>query len=60
VEVVSLLTRHRDQLDRLTQALLEAETLDEDEAYVAAGVPRERREPSLPAAVAASSDPSTI
>jgi cell division protease FtsH len=55
-DVLALLTRHRDQLDRLTEALLAAETLDEDEAYEAAGVPRERRDASAPAAVAAASD----
>jgi cell division protease FtsH len=41
-EVTRLLTEHRDRLDALTEALLAAETLDEDEAYAAAGVPRER------------------
>ena len=37
-----LLTEHRDQLDALTEALVAAETLDEDDAYAAARVPRER------------------
>ena len=32
--------RHRDRLDRLAHALLETETLDEDEAYAAAGIDR--------------------
>ena len=40
--VTQLLSEHRDRLDSLTQALLEAETLDEDEAYAAARVDRER------------------
>ncbi len=35
-----LLSRHREQLDALAERLLEAETLDEDEAYAAAGIPR--------------------
>jgi cell division protease FtsH len=35
-----LLSGHREQLDALAQRLLEAETLEEDEAYAAAGVPR--------------------
>jgi cell division protease FtsH len=37
-EVTQLLTEHRDQLDSLTHALLEAETLDAPDAYAAAGV----------------------
>ena len=39
-EVLQLLTVHREQLDSLTEALLKAETLDEDPAYAAAQVPR--------------------
>jgi cell division protease FtsH len=39
-EVVSLLTENRARLDALVSALLEHETLDEDDAYAAAGVPR--------------------
>lgn len=35
-----LLGRHREQLDALAERLLEAETLEEDEAYEAAGIPR--------------------
>jgi cell division protease FtsH len=38
-EVTKLLTEHRDQLDSLAHALLEAETLDAPEAYAAADVP---------------------
>jgi cell division protease FtsH len=41
-EVVRLIREHRSQLDSLVEALLERETLDEDEAYAAAGVPHER------------------
>jgi cell division protease FtsH len=37
-EVVALLTEHRAKLDSLAEALLEHETLDEDDAYRAAGV----------------------
>jgi cell division protease FtsH len=40
--VTQLLSEHRDRLDSLTEALLAAETLDEDEAYAAARVDRER------------------
>jgi cell division protease FtsH len=35
-----LLDTHREQLDALATALLEAETLEEAEAYAAAGIPR--------------------
>jgi cell division protease FtsH len=52
-EVTQLLTEHRDQLDSLAHALLEAETLDAPGAYAAAGVPMRTAE--LEAAVA--SDP---
>jgi cell division protease FtsH len=38
-EVTQLLTEHREKLDSLTERLLEKETLDQDEAYEAAGVP---------------------
>ena len=40
-EAVATLVAHREQLDRLAQALFAKETLDEDEAYAAAGVPRD-------------------
>jgi cell division protease FtsH len=39
-EVVALLRDNRERLDSLAQALLEHETLDEDDAYAAAGVTR--------------------
>jgi cell division protease FtsH len=45
-EAVRLLVEHRDQLERLAQALLKAETLDAKEAYAAAGVPAREQEPS--------------
>ncbi|MGH2968661.1 MAG: ATP-dependent zinc metalloprotease FtsH [Solirubrobacteraceae bacterium] len=53
-EVTQLLTEHRDKLDSLTAALLEAETLDEEEAYVAAGVRRDGREELGQPSIAAS------
>jgi cell division protease FtsH len=37
-EVTQLLTEHREQLDSLAHALIEAETLDAPDAYAAAGV----------------------
>jgi cell division protease FtsH len=36
---------HRDALDRLAHRLLERETLDEEEAYEIAGIPRRARQP---------------
>jgi cell division protease FtsH len=36
--VSALLQENRDRLERLTEALLENETLDEDAAYVAADI----------------------
>ena len=38
-DVVELLTRERDRLESLANALLERETLDQPEAYEVAGVP---------------------
>ncbi len=40
-EALSLLREHREQLARLAHKLLETETLDEDDAYAAAGISRE-------------------
>jgi cell division protease FtsH len=37
-----LLTENRERLDALAEALLEQETLDELDAYAAAGIPRQR------------------
>jgi cell division protease FtsH len=39
-EVIELLKQNRSKLDSLVKALLEHETLDEDDAYAAAGVER--------------------
>ena len=44
-QVVDLLTDKRDQLDNLADALLEHETLDQDDAYAAAGVEHRQSEP---------------
>jgi cell division protease FtsH len=43
-EVTRLLADHRDQLESLTLALLDAETLDAPDAYAAAGVSAHREE----------------
>jgi cell division protease FtsH len=45
-EVVTLLTENRARLDALASALLEKETLDEDDAYAAAGVKRPQATPA--------------
>ena len=42
-DAVDTLRSNREQLDRLAHTLLERETLNEDEAYAAAGVTREYR-----------------
>jgi cell division protease FtsH len=53
-EVTQLLTEHRDQLESLTHALLDAETLDALDAYAAVGVPMRATElapePAAPSA----------
>jgi cell division protease FtsH len=53
--VVALLSENRDKLDSLAHALLEHETLDEDDAYAAAGVQRANGRPAAVAARAAAS-----
>ena len=52
-DVVALLQDNRAKLDSLAQALLEHETLDEADAYAAAGVSPARNEPGSPQAIAA-------
>ncbi len=52
-EVLNLLTENRGRLDSLAAALVEHETLDEDDAYAAAGVPHERRPADAKAPLAA-------
>jgi cell division protease FtsH len=54
-QAVTTLRGSRDRLDRLAHTLLDRETLDEDEAYAAAGIPRE----TAPAAIARSRTPGT-
>jgi cell division protease FtsH len=39
-EAVTTLQKHRDQLRRLAEALIDHETLDEDDAYAVAGISR--------------------
>ncbi len=54
-EVVTLLTENRPRLDALASALLEHETLDEDDAYAAAGVTRPQATPAAELTAAARS-----
>jgi cell division protease FtsH len=46
-DVGALLREHRDQLEELAEALMAHETLDEAEAYAAAGIPHESGTPVL-------------
>jgi cell division protease FtsH len=56
-DVTALVGAHRDQLEALAQALLKAETLDESDAYAAAGMPsRAADSPQLTAGVATGGD----
>jgi cell division protease FtsH len=48
-DVLTLLRENRDRLDALAGALVENETLEEDEAYRVAGVDRPTREEPVPA-----------
>ncbi len=50
---MEVLRGNRERLDRLAHVLLDRETLDEDEAYAAAGVSRQ----TAPAAVARGETP---
>ena len=54
-DALRLLNEHRHQLDQLAHTLLEHETLDEDDAYAAAGIDRA----SAPGAVARGEAPGT-
>ena len=54
-QVVKLLRDNRDRLDHLAEALLEHETLDEDDAYATAGVAHAAAAPGEALAVAARS-----
>jgi cell division protease FtsH len=55
LEAIRTLRDNRDRLERLARTLLQRETLDEDEAYAAAGVPRE----GAPGAIARGEAPGT-
>jgi hypothetical protein len=45
-QAVATLSEHRDRLDALARALLDRETLDEDDAYAAAGISPEPERPA--------------
>ena len=45
-QVTRLMSSNRDKLDALAQVLLDRETLDQDEAYAAAGIERSARRPA--------------
>ena len=53
--MVTVLTENQARLDALASALLEHETLDEDDAYAAAGVTRPQATPAGEFAAAARS-----
>ena len=54
-QVVALLEENRDKLDSLAKALLEHETLDQEDAYAAAGVTMPSAQPAAPLSAAARS-----
>jgi cell division protease FtsH len=56
-EVLALLTENRSKLDSLAEALLAHETLDQDDAYAAAGI--ELRGPAAAGELAAAAQSST-
>jgi cell division protease FtsH len=58
-QVLALLEQNRSRLDSLANALLEHETLDEEDAYAAAGVPRAARSSAGSYAAAARSETET-
>ena len=51
-KAAALLRQHRDQLEAIVAALLEHETLDEEQVYAAAGIDRPEPTPEVAAAIA--------
>jgi len=51
-KAAALLREHRDQLESIVVALLEHETLDEEQVYAAAGIERPEPTPEVAAAIA--------
>jgi cell division protease FtsH len=59
-QAVTTLRGSRDRLDRLARTLLERETLEEDEAYAAAGLSRDNAPAAIARSEAAASSPKPV
>jgi cell division protease FtsH len=59
-QALAMLTEHRERLDRLAATLLEHETLDEADAYAAAGIPAPPATPVVAAPAAPAPAPPAV
>jgi cell division protease FtsH len=59
-QVTQLMSANRDKLDALAQALLDHETLEQDEAYAAAGLTQLPPQPDVQAGIARASRRTTV